>query len=70
MTDRPTPDVPEPVRKIVNAMVGRALVRCDRLGIAHVDFYRALREERRLRAGCGVVELIEGTFRRLGATAN
>lgn len=61
---------PEPVRRIVEAVVAAALARCNRLGIAPLDFYRALRAERQKRSTGDLPGLIERAFGRLLGSAN
>jgi hypothetical protein len=70
MTNEPTKEPPEAVRKIVEAMVSRALAECDRLGIAWEDFYRAMLEEEKLLPKVSLEKLFERTFRRLDRAGN
>jgi hypothetical protein len=63
-------DVPKPVRAIVEAIVNTALLRCDREGIPHRDFYEAMVEERKLRSTGDLPDLIKRTFARLGRGRN
>jgi hypothetical protein len=70
MSDEPKIEAPEPVRKIVEAMVNQALARCDQLGIAWEDFHRTMLEEQKLRSTGDVADLFERTFRRLQRKAN
>jgi hypothetical protein len=51
-------------REAVEAVVDAALARCDRLGVAHADFYAAMRAERARGSAGGLAGLIERTFRR------
>jgi hypothetical protein len=69
-TKKDAQDAPEPVRKILAAMVHHALARCDRQGIAREDFYRVLLEEQKLHPEVSVTELFERTFRRLERAMN
>jgi hypothetical protein len=70
MSDKSKVEAPEAVRKIVEAMVSQALARCDRLGIAWEDFYRAMSEEQKVRSTGDVADLFERTFHRLLGAAN
>jgi hypothetical protein len=70
MDDETRTEVPEAMRKIVEAMVARALTRCDQSGIAREDFHRALLEEQRTHRPTTGSDLIERTFRRLGIANN
>jgi hypothetical protein len=70
MSDDTKTGVPDPVRKIVEAMVSQALARCDQLGISWEDFLRAMLEERKVRSTGDVTDLFERTFRRILGTAN
>jgi hypothetical protein len=70
MTDDPNPPIPEPARKIIDALIAQAFARCDRLGIAREDFYRAMLEEQKIPQKVSVPELLERTFRRLGGASN
>ncbi len=70
MNDEGRVEAPEAMRKIVEAMVMHALARCDQLGIAREDFCRALLEEQRTHRPTTGTDLIERTFRRLGAASN
>jgi hypothetical protein len=70
MSDESKPEPPETVRKIVEAMVSNALARCDRLGIAHQDFYRAMVEERKVHSTGDLADLLERTFHRILRAAN
>jgi hypothetical protein len=70
MSEERKKEAPEAVRKIVEGMIAQALARCDRLGIAHEDFYRAMVEERKVRSSGDLADLLERTFRRLGRAAN
>ena len=65
MDDKQRNDVPDAVRRIIQGMTGQALARCDRLGIAHEDFYRAMLEEQKAHPEVSVAQLFERTFRRL-----
>lgn len=60
------PMTPEPVQRIIGAMVSRAVARCDAGGINLADFYAALRTEQELHPHIGVTELFARTYRRLG----
>ena len=70
MSSEQQKEVPEAVRQIVGAMVTQALARCEQLGIAREDFYRAMLEEQKHRPKISVEELFERTFRRLESEAN
>jgi hypothetical protein len=70
MSEETKREVPEAVRKIVKAMISQALARCDQLGIAHEDFYQAMREERKVRSTGDLTDLLDRTFRRLADAAN
>jgi hypothetical protein len=70
MADETKEEAPEPVRRIVGAMVNQALARCDREGIAWEDFYRAMLEEQARPPKVSLEELFERIFRRLKGTAN
>jgi hypothetical protein len=70
MNDGPKKEVPEAVVKLIEAMTNQAVARCDRLGIAREDFYRALLEEQKLHPEVSVAELFQRTFRRLEELAN
>lgn len=70
MTDDLKNHVPESVRKVIEGMVGQAIARCEREGIALEDFYRAISAEHELDPKSSVVELFERTFRRLRLEAN
>jgi hypothetical protein len=70
MSDEPKKEVPEAVRKVVEAMTSQAVARCDRLGIPLENFYRAMLEEQSLNPKATVVELFEQTFRRLEGALN
>ena len=63
-------EIPDSVRKIVGAIVGQALARCDRQGIAHEDFYRVMLEEQKFLPKGTLAELFERIFRRLESRAN
>ena len=65
MTTERTDDIPEPVRKTIGAMVGQAVARCERRGIALADFYQALLAEQKTHPKVSVAELFDRTFRRL-----
>ncbi len=70
---QPQPEPSESVRSIVVAMVGNALAHCDRSGIAHEDFYKAMVEERKTRGmggPGGLANLLERTFHRLTQADN
>lgn len=66
-SNRSNQSPPEGLRKIVEALVARALIRCDRLGIAHEDFYRALVEEQQSHPPTNATDLIRRAFNRLRA---
>ncbi len=51
--------------RIVTRIVDQSLARCDRLGIAHADFYRAMVEERKANSKDGLLALVRRTFERL-----
>jgi hypothetical protein len=63
-------DPPESVRKIVEAMVTRALARCDELGVSREDFYRVMLGEQQLRPKASLEVLFERIFRRPGRAMN
>ncbi|HEY7313276.1 MAG TPA: hypothetical protein VH643_28260 [Gemmataceae bacterium] len=68
--DVPAREVPQAVEKMIDAMVGQALARCERLGIAQEDYYRAFVEEQRLHPKASVSELFDLAFRRLEGGSN
>jgi hypothetical protein len=70
MSDETKKEPPEAVRNIVEAMIGQALARCDREGIAWSDFYLAMKEERKVRSTGDLADLLERTFRRLSGASN
>jgi hypothetical protein len=70
VSDEPRGDIPDGVRKIIEAMVTQAVARCDRQGIALEDFYRTMLEEQQLRPEIALTELFERIFRHLEGIAN
>ena len=70
MTDEPAKDVPESVRKEVEAVVVRALAYCNRLGIDWEDFYQAVAAEEKLHPKLDLEELYTLAFRRLEGMRN
>ena len=70
MAEQAKGEMPEAVRKTLEAMTGHAVARCKSLGIALEDFYAALLDEQRLHPEISVAELFERTFRRLQAAAS
>lgn len=60
-------NVPRAVRKIISAMIDRAISRCEQSSIAQEDFCRAMRTEQRVSPKESVSKLIDGTFIRLRA---
>jgi hypothetical protein len=65
-----TADVPDGARKIVTALVERAVARCYREGIALEDFYKAMLAEERAHKPTTTVDLIRRVFKRLATAAN
>jgi hypothetical protein len=63
-------EVPEAVKKIVGAMVDQALSRCDKLGIARAEFYRAMLEVKKHYPKGTLEELLTRTFAHLKSEAN
>jgi ADP-ribosylglycohydrolase len=70
MTDDLRKAVPEGARKVIEALVGQVLARCDRLGIPREVFYREMIKEQKLHPEVSVMGLFERTFQRLGRTPN
>jgi hypothetical protein len=70
VSDDPRSNVPDGVRKIIEAMVHQAVARCDRQGIALEDFLRMMEEEQKLRPASTLTELFDRIFRRLQGTTN
>jgi hypothetical protein len=60
-----TSDKPDSVRKIVKAMIDRALAQCDRSGVRWEDFYTAMLTEQRLNDKSSLEGLLDRTFKRL-----
>jgi hypothetical protein len=63
-------EIPEPVRKIIEAIVGRAVARCHSQGIALKDFVDVVLKELELHPKASVEEVYERAFRRLEGRAN
>ena len=63
-------EIPDGVRKIIQAMVDQAVARCDRQGIPLEDFLRSMEEEQKLHPANTLTELFDRIFRRLQGTTN
>jgi nucleoside diphosphate kinase len=70
MSDDTKAEAPDAVRKIIGAMVGQVVARCEREGIPLEDFYRVMLEEQKVYPKGTVAELFERTFCRLKAGTN
>ena len=70
MSEEPRSEIPDGVRKIIEAMVNQAVARCHRQGIALEDFYRTMIEEQRLHPEIPLAELFERIFSHLEGLTN